>query len=428
MKKRSFINDFMAIGLSKIGIIIFSLLTSVITARVLGPEKNGIISSILVYPSILLSLGSLGISQSTTYLLGKSVYPEVKLKKAITQLWLMTSIISIVTCLVLMKILSNANYLYILFVLIPVPFVLFNTYNSGIFLGKNDINEYNKINWMPAAVIFLFTLLFLLLFNFGIYGYLMALIAGPVSVSLFLLYKKKFIKYFSFDFDWIVIKSLLRLGMIYSLSLFISNLNYKFDLIMLEKLSTQFETGIYAKGANITEFLWQIPMLLSTIVFSKSATSKNRREFSLKVVQLLRITFIFILIGAIILWKLSDFVIMWLFGIEYLKSIQVLNYLLPGVVLLTIFKVLNMDAAGKGKPWLAIYAMTPGLIINIGLNFYFIPIYGSLGAAISSSISYGLSSVIFIMIYSRTFGLSMRKILTFSKNDFKPILEIINRK
>lgn len=426
---RSFVKDSFSIGFSKIVVIFFSLLTSIITARVLGPEKNGIISSLLVFPSIFLSFGSLGVRQSTTYLLGQGVYSEEKIKTAITQIWLLTSLISLASCFILIKLLSksNSDNLLIVLALLPIPFVLFNTYNSGIFLGKNDIKEFNKINWIPTAVIFVLTALFLLLFSLDIKGYFIALIGGPVSISLILLFKNKFINAFSFNFDLKIIKSLLGLGMIYALALLIINLNYKFDIIMLERLSTPYETGIYAKGANITEFLWQIPMLLSTIVFARSATSKNGREFSLKVVQLLRVAFVFIGLGSVILWLLSEYVIIGLFGMEFFDSILVLNCLLPGVILLTIYKVLNMDLAGKGKPWISIYAMTPALVINILLNYYLIPLYGSTGAAISSSISYSFAAMIFIFVYSRTVQLSMIEIITFTKKDFEPILKILKR-
>lgn len=426
---RSILKDVFSVGVSKVIIIAFGLATSIITARILGPEKNGIISALLVFPSIFLSFGSLGIRQSTTYLLGQGVHSEDKIKTAITQIWVLTSIVSLIACFLLIKFLSvssNSN-LYIFLAILPIPFVLFNTYNSGIFLGKNNIKEFNKINWIPTVVIFLLTVLFLVLFNLDIEGYLLALIAGPISISIVLLFKNKFINSFSFIFNWSIIKSLLGLGMIYALALLVINLNYKFDIIMLERMSNPYETGIYSKGANITEFLWQIPMLLSTIVFARSATAKNGKEFSLKVTQLLRVAFVFIGFGSLVLWLLSDVIILNLFGMAFFDSITVLNYLLPGVILLTVYKVLNMDLAGKGKPWISMYAMVPALVVNVVMNYYIIPIYGASGAALSSSISYTFAAILFIFVYAKTVKLSMREILIFSREDFKPISKLFKR-
>jgi O-antigen/teichoic acid export membrane protein len=426
---RSFVKDTLSIGFSKILIIVLSLATSIITARVLGPEKNGVISALLVYPSIFLSFGSLGIRQSTTYLLGQNKYNEEEIKTAIAQIWALTSVISIISCFLLMKFLSKTGdetFLVIL-ALIPIPFTLFNTYNSGIFLGQNNIKKFNQINWIPPFVILVLTGAFLLLVNWGVEGYMMALIGGPVTIFFILLFRNKFIQSFSLKVNPKLVKSLIGLGLIYALSLLVMNLNYRFDIIMLEKLSTEYQTGIYSKGANLTEFLWQIPMFLSTIVFARSATSTDGLAFSRKVAQLMRISFVFISVGSLILWLLSDFVIVGIFGEKFVGSIQVFNYLLPGIVLLTIYKVMNMDLAGKGKPWPAMLAMIPSLIINIVLNSFFIPLYGASGAALSSTISYSAAAAIFLIVYSKTVKLSVREAITFKKNDFEPIVSILRK-
>lgn len=81
---------------------------------------------------------------------------------------------------------------------------------------------------------------------------------------------------------------MLRLGFIYAIALLVINLNYKIDIILLDNFSVPFEVGIYTKGSVLTEYLWQIPMLLSTIIFARSAISSNDISFSLKVAQLLK--------------------------------------------------------------------------------------------------------------------------------------------
>lgn len=91
----SFISDVFRVGLSNFLIIIFGLLGSIITARIIGPEGNGIIASLLVYPSIFISFGSLGIRQSATYFIGKELFKVEEIKTAITQIWLFTTVVSV---------------------------------------------------------------------------------------------------------------------------------------------------------------------------------------------------------------------------------------------------------------------------------------------------------------------------------------------
>lgn len=425
----SFLRDSFSVGLSKGVIILSGLGTAIVTARVLGPDKNGLVAALIVIPSLFLSFGSLGIRQSTTYLVGKEKYSDEELKRGITQIWFLTTILSLILCFGLMRFVGLQDYdvTYIYLALAPIPFKLFNTYNSGFFLGKNNIKVFNRINWVPAVAVFLSTFVLLVIFKMDILGYLLAMMFGPMIISVILFFKDNLIKHLSLKVNLAVIKSLLFLGVVYAVALLVINLNYKFDILMLKELSSSFELGIYSKGASITEFLWHIPMLLSTIVFARSAASKDDEAFSRKVAKLLRISFLFIAAGSVVLWLLSKYIIVGMYGSDFFESVSVLNYLLPGVVLLTIYKVMNMDLAGKGKPWVAIIAMVPALIINVVLNYYFIPEYGADGSAIASTISYSFAALLFLVAYSKSVKVPILEIITYKKEDFSIFRELAQK-
>jgi len=424
----SFIKDIVKVGISNTFIIVFGLATSMITARYLGPEKNGIIAALLVYPSLFMSIGSLGIRQSTTFFLGKKIYSEDQIKTAITQIWCFTSIFSIVICFLLMHYFSKSgdNLYWVLLAIIPIPFSLFNTYNSGIFLGKNDIAVFNRINWIPSLLIFLGTSFFIILMKWDIPGYLLALLGGPLFISIILLFRNKFIYSFSSKFEWKIIKSLLSLGVVYAISLLVISLNYRIDIIILDKLSTPFELGIYSKGAGISQFLWQIPMVLCTIVFARSAIAEDDFQFSLKLTRLLRLSLLAVGILSFILYFLSHYIILTLYGRPFEKSTQIMQILLPGVVVLTLFKVMNMDLAGKGKPWISMKAMIPALIVNVLLNLFLIPKYGAKGASISSTISYSIGGLLFLHFYSKEAHIPVKEIMKYKKSDFEPLRKVVN--
>src|SRR5690606_32958388 len=333
--------------------------------------------------------------QSTAYYLGKGIYPEDKIKTAITQIWVGTTAVCLIVCFVLMRYFSKSgdNLIWVILSLLPVPFSLFVTYNSGIFLGKNNIAAFNKVNWIPPLITLVLTIFLVMLIHLEVSGALLAAIGGPLFMAVLMLFRNDFLSAFSFRFDLKIIKSMLSLGIVYAFSLLIINLNYKADYILLDRLSTAYELGIYSKGAGITQYLWQIPMLLSTVIFARSAASKDEKAFSLKVAQLLRVSFIIIGVACIVLLLLSDFIIVFMYGEEFRESVSVLNYLLPGVLILTIFKVMNMDLAGKGKPWIAMKAMGPSLFINVIINYILIPKYGAAGSALASTISYVVAGI-----------------------------------
>lgn len=422
----SFLKDLFSVGLSKVGVVVFSLGQNILIARWLGPELNGQLAALIVFPTLFMAVGSLGVMQSTAYYVAKGTFSEEHIKRAVIQIWILSSVFSFISCFFLIRFFSNSgsNLTLVFLAIAPVPFALFNTYSSGVFLGKNQIQSFNKVNWLPPFFIFMGTIFFMVILDLSIKGAMIALAVGPAVMSIIMLLKNRFIDVLSFRIETRVIQSLLSLGLIYAIALLIINLNYQLDVIIIDKLSTSYETGIYSKGSTLIQYLWQIPMLLSTIVFARSAIAKDKRVFSLKVCQLLRISVITILIASMFLAIFSKWVIRLLYGVQFVASSTVLVYLIPGVLLLTVFKVLNMDMAGRGKPWVSLKAMVPALMINIFLNIIWIPDYGANGAAVASTISYSIASFLFLWVYSKESGISIKDILTYQKSDFNFVQEV----
>src|SRR5690606_37133855 len=110
------------------------------------------------------------------------IYSEESIKTAIAQIWFFTTILSVLISFLLIRYFSESgdNLLLIVLALLPIPFSLFNTYNSGIFLGKNDIGTFNKINWIPALIVFIGTVGFVMVLQLDIPGAMTASIGGPL--------------------------------------------------------------------------------------------------------------------------------------------------------------------------------------------------------------------------------------------------------
>src|SRR5690606_8983743 len=100
-------------------------------------------------------------------------------------------------------------------------------------------------------------------------------------------------------------------------------------------------------------------------------------------------------------------------------------FLLPGVLILTIFKVMNMDLAGKGKPWVAMKAMIPSLLANTLLNIILIPSMGAKGSAIASTASYAIAGILFLYFYSKAINIPVREIIKYRRTDFDPLLVLL---
>ncbi|MCE7040503.1 polysaccharide biosynthesis C-terminal domain-containing protein [Dyadobacter sp. CY312] len=425
----SFTNDLIAVLKSRVTVIGCGLITSVITARYLGPSGNGIVATLTVYPDLFMVIGSLGIRQSAAYFIGQKKYSDDAIFSSVLNVWLFTSLFCIASCFLLLKYAVKGNYdsALIFLALLPIPFSLFNTYSSGVFLGKNMIKDFNTVNWVPNVVKLIAFLILIVLLPWGVKGAIIGIGAGYMFLTYFVWGKVKNIVKIQWSWNFQILKEMLSLGIIYAVSLLIISLNYKANIMLLQRLSSEYEVGIYSKGVSIVEYLWEVPTLLSTIIFARSVTSTDPKLFSEKVCQLLRICFVVIFCMSVVFYFISEFLMVTMYGSPFKASSEVQKILLPGILLMTIFKVLNMDLAGKGKPWMAVIAALPALLLNVFLNWLWDEQYGAKGAAMASTISYTVSAIIFLIMYSRYVQIPIKSIVKISLNDFNFLDKYINK-
>lgn len=418
----TFLRDALSMARSKGTIIFCGIVSTGLTARYLGPAGSGAYAGLLVYPGLFMSLGAMGVRQSSAYLLGRRAVDETSLRYAIFSVWLGTALLTTaISWLLIANFSSFHGPLETALAVAAIPFSLYASYISGIYLGQNRIGKLNQVDWIPAVVVLAANVVFVAVLGLGVPGALLAHLAGPLAIFVIVAVRNP-VSFRGYRFEPRVMFRLLSLGAVYALSMLVINLNYRIDLILLDRLSTAVELGLYSKGAGLTQYLWQIPMLLSTIVFARSANAADDLDFSHKVARLLRVSILVIGAGCIALFVLADWIVHILFGEAFAQSAAAIRILLPGVLIMTIFKVMNMDLAGKGKPWAAMLAMLPALVINVGANILLIPRLGASGAAWSSTISYSVAGLTFAVVYARVVGLPLSEMFRFRRDDYDFIL------
>ena len=89
---------------------------------------------------------------------------------------------------------------------------------------------------------------------------------------------------------------------------------------------------------------------------------------------------------------------------RYVDCLPAFLVLLPGAVSMSISKVLGGYVAGRGRPGLLAGGMIAVLALNVGLNLVFIPMYGIVGASLSSLVSYTVQAGIVVYFTSRLSG------------------------
>lgn len=220
------------------------------------------------------------------------------------------------------------------------------------------------------------------------------------------------------------ISSYLKYGIIPMLTVILMEINYRADIIILKHFNVDMaQIGIYSLGVLLANRLWMIPDALKDILLSNLAKGRTVKE----VVKITRISFfitILFIISAVIFGKP---VIWLLYGNEFSGAYIVTMVLASGILGMVFYKMVYSYNVVNGHIKVNLILLGIAAIINVSLNFILIPLYGIIGAATASFVSYlvcGISFLAYFCIQTKTPALEM---LFITRKDFKMISNYFKR-
>ncbi len=419
------ISEIFGVFTSNLAALFFAFGTGVILSRVLGPELKGMYTSLLVIPGIIASIAAFGTRQSSIYHIGKKIFSNQQVISALTFLFLMSSSIGI-ALLITYHGFRHDNYTLwmIALAVIYIPIKLLITYSGSVFLANVQFKKANRLKWLTALLTLLTVVVFVYVLRLSVVGALVALILASLLVLVLAIYTIAKDYGIKIHFDKKVIITLFRMGIIYAIALFIIQLNFRLDIMLLDQLSNKTEIGYYSIGVSVAEKLWQIPFAIGIVVISRSASTSNMPQLITDVGRLMRLGVLTVLMASVVLYFIVPFAIPFLYGHAFSKSISVVQTILPGIVFFVVVRVLASSLAGLGKPWIIIWVFLPALVINVILNLFWIPPYGCIGASWATNVSYTAGALGLIIAYARIAKVSVLSLILFTRDDFKLIENI----
>jgi O-antigen/teichoic acid export membrane protein len=218
MAKRRFVRDVIGVFNSNVFSIIVGLLASIILARVLGPDKYGIFTALVIIPMIVVSLTHLGIRGSAILHVGKGKYDRNELVSSVIVLLIMASVLGMIISAVAYWIYDEPSFTPIMIglVLLVIPGRLAIIYIGGVFLGNDEINKANQMNWITNAINLGLIALLVWAFSFEILGAIIAFLVSGLIVAIYgiILISRSF--RIRLRIHKKIIKSLLKLGILFS--------------------------------------------------------------------------------------------------------------------------------------------------------------------------------------------------------------------
>lgn len=388
--------------------LVNTLIIGILLARYLGPNKFGVLTYSQSYVALFGFLISLGLDSITV--------KEIVKRPSISNIIVSTSfILKLFSFCVVIFFINSISYIrndtdevkLIVFIislgLIQQPFNVIVNYFQAIVDVKN-ISLFVMISKILLIIIKLFMIhVKVSLVGFVILDSLVFLFLSCSYLFYYTSYRELKIRSLFF-FNKKIAITMLRLSWPLMLSSGAIVLYMRIDQIMIKEMLSLSDLGNYAVSVKISESWYFIPMIITSVFFPSIVKAKkdNAKLYYMRIKQLFFTTMWIGIFFAVFFTFFSDGLINLLFGNKFNGN----NNVLPILAISGIFVSMGYV---NGK-WVVIENFTKielirnllGGILNILLNFLFIPVYGINGAAISTLVSIFVASNLFFIFNKKT--------------------------
>ena len=393
-----------------------NLVVGVYVVRYLGPEQNGLLAFAISVVAILTAFSSLGLGNilvreiinrpdDTSELLGTSFYSKL--------------IFSIFLFIVVGVFYIAQDNLQNLLLVIIAGSIIFRSLDVVEYLYQSKV-----LAKYPVTVKFISILVadgskvILIIYNAPLVyfaaAYLSEFVIMALGYFIILEWQKNHISKWIFRFE--TAKRLLKDSWPLMFSTVAVVIYTRIDRVILKYLMTDSDVGIYDAAVKLCEGWYFIPMIITSSLFPAIVTAKNMNQklYESRLQKLYdMLAWIAILIAVPITVFSSD-IIRILYGEKFIAAAPVLTiYIWAGVpVFLGVANSQYLIAENFTK--ISFVRTNVGMVVNILLNLWLIPIWGLIGSAYATLISYTLATF-FILFIPKTFkqALYMCKSLMF---------------
>jgi len=395
---------------ARVGLLATALISSVVLARGLGPESRGLFALVLLLPDWARSLGLLGFEQAN------AVYAGLEPGRRHALVWHSVAIAVVVggTCALggvaffmldapgASSLLKGPFWLYLL-PLSAVPARLLFEYWGAVLRGLNRIVLLNAVDLGTKVVSLALVVVFVAWLHLGVAGAVWVdtlVTVGGVVVLGALLWLSGAWGWPTFD------RSLMKRTAGFAIPAHAGSiaayLNYRGGELIIAMLLPPEQLGFYVIAVGIAERLWILPSAVTTSLLPHLTNARQRDPALTAIVA--RHVMAWVGAGCVLVFVLAGFLVPFLYSSAFEPAVTPLRWLLPGVFALSVGKILVAELLARERPRYTVYASGAAGVVSLASNLVLVPQLGISGAAIASTLSYGLLSVILTRYYLRETG------------------------
>jgi len=402
-----------------------SFATGILTARLLGPRDQGILSLAAVLPTTLTLLTYLGLAQANVYFIGR----DEDSRRAITanSLWFAAGIGGATSAVMILgrdfitqTFFQGMSPALFLTIACLAPVLLLDTYLLAIVRGVERFGLFNLRRLLTPLLTLIGIALAVGVLGQGLKGAVIVQAAVVVTTTawLVIVFNKR-IAPLTLGFH----RELARHSLTYGIKAYVQNLAihllYRADLYLLAFFRSAEEVACYAIAMSLVRVIWYVPDSVGLVLFPRLArmTSGNGWRFTAVVC---RWTLLITAGAALALAAVGGLLVPSLYGTAYSGAIRPMLILLPGAVVITVYKVVVRDFISRDSQKVPILTAVLGLAVDVVLNLVLIPKLGTAGSALAATLSYSITTGVLVLAFIAESGLGLREVALVRRSDLTP--------
>ena len=393
--------------------ILVSFVVTIFVVRYLGPKEFGLYSYALSFFWLFGSLSTLGLEAITTKEIVK--YPDKKdeINGTVFFLRIAGSISAIIIIAVVLFLAGEETYSAVLILILSGSFLfqsfsVIEYYFRGIVKAKYNAYALSVSVILSSALKVIFILIKAPLIYF-VYAVVFEYVA--LAVGLVLVYRHFKLSIFDWRYSRHIAASLLKDSWPLMLSGLVVMVYMRVDQIMIKNMIDEEAVGYYSAAVRLCEAWYFIPVTLCNSIFPAIVNAKNvSTEFYNNRMQKLYDLLTWLAIGiAVPITIFSSQIIQLLFGNEFSSAAPVLTIYIWAGVAVFLGVASSQYLINENLTKLSFFRTLIGMILNVVLNIILIPLYGIIGSAIATLISYTI--VTFTLAFHNKFNLQFRMMM-----------------
>jgi O-antigen/teichoic acid export membrane protein len=427
-----FFRDLAGILLTRLAVAPISVLTSVLLARWLSPEDRGLYAVCVTFAATLTVLVQFGWPSASIYRLRSvgSAPAAVAAAGLCVVLALSTLAVGASVALepiVTQRFLDGAQALVFYLVLATVPFRLLGVLFGGIARG---IDRFRYENWYIFSLnaTTLVALAGVLIVGDGALAaalWAVALVYVLTTSGLVLTVLRQTGLTSNLEVPEVVASA--RFGLkAYYLSMS-ARLHEQLDIFVLAYLAVDpAQIAYFAVAKGLMRILDLVPSSLHKAAFPQLA-GLSPEDAAAFAAGLVRQGIVFVLPASLALGACARFLLPAIYGPPYAASVVPFVLLLPCVLFITIDGLIGrfFNATNQHAPIGA--TRTAAAFVNVGLNFWWIPSHGIVGAASAACASFALQALLAIVVFLARTDSSLGELTLVRRSDVEPYLHQVRR-